>query len=191
MGSGILLARPPSPRPGRFEFSSFTRATHPADPGRVSKDRLAPLDQEHPENRGVLAHLRRGTGADCVPIARPSAVTDPYLTCGCHPDVVERVWDQLGAELPRASRALVHGVPALVHARSGVVLVLGLGTSYALRLPAEDLHDPAASALARVHTYRTVRETLDLASWGASWRFGAYHAREPAWVLRAAAELAG
>ncbi|NOT29918.1 MAG: hypothetical protein HOP15_05650 [Planctomycetes bacterium] len=151
--------------------------------------RLAPLDERHPENRGVLAYLARGGPAHGDSIARPSSVPDAYQGCGCHPDVVERLWDVLGRELPRAARALVFRTPALVHARAGIVLAVGLGTTYALRLSAAALSDPASTALASAHSYRTAGERLDLVPWGPLWRFGAYLTQEPAWLAAAAAEF--
>ena len=147
------------------------------------------LDAAHPENRGVLAYLGRGERAKVSLVALPSSVPDPTTGCGCHPDVVQRLWDELGSGLPRAARVLVHGTPALVCPRVGVVVAVGLGTSYALRLPQGAARDPAASALERVHHYRTAGVTLDLGQWGPSWRFGAYASAEPAWVVEAAGEL--
>lgn len=146
------------------------------------------MEGAHPENRGVLAYLARGERAAAPLVALPSSVPDPIAGCGCHPDVVERLWDVLGAGLPRAARVLVHGTPALVSPRAGVLLAVGLGTSYALRLPRE-ARDPEASALERVHVYRTAGVTLDLGAWGPSWRFGRWASAEPAWVVEAAAEL--
>lgn len=158
--------------------------------GAVTTDRrLAPLDERHPENRGVLAHLARGGPVHGDSIARPSSVPDAYQGCGCHPDVVEHLWDVLGRELPRAARALVLGTPALVHAQAGIVLAVGLGTTYALRLSAAALIEPASAALASAHTFRTAGEHLDLVTWSPRWRFGAYLAHEPGWLAAAAAEF--
>jgi hypothetical protein len=157
-------------------------------PASVSDSRLAPLDAEHPENAGVLAYLARGR-ATSAPIARPSSLPDPYMGAGCHPDVVEHLWDGLGRVLPRAARALVFGTPALVHARAGVVLATGLGTSYALRLSAAALADPANARLERARVFRTAGVHLDLAPWGERWRFGGYLAAEREWLAAAAAEL--
>lgn len=154
----------------------------------MSDSRLAPLDAVHPENVGVLAYLARAKPAS-APIARPSSVPDPYAGAGCHPDVVERLWDWLGRALPRAARALVLGTPALVHARQGIVLAVGLGTNYALRLPAAALAESGADRLARRHVFRSAGVELDLGSFGPRWRFGAYLAEEPAWLAAAADEL--
>jgi hypothetical protein len=157
----------------------------------VGRTRLAPLAAGHPENVGLLAYLAQGRPAGTPPVARPSSVPDPYYGCGCHPDVVEHLWDGLGQVLPRASRALVFGTPALVHATAGIVLAVGLGTSYALRLPAPALADPAAAALESARVFGTSGTRLDLAAWGPFWRFGGYQAREREWLAAAAAELDG
>ena len=145
------------------------------------------LDLESVENRGLLAYL--GRDGKSPPIANPATVEDPYQCCGAHPDVVERVWDQLGAGLPRKSRALVHGTPALVHTSAGVVLAIALGTSYALRLPAEACATPPGSTLPSVHTFRTSGDTLDLATFGPTWRFGNWHKEEVAWITSEHARL--
>lgn len=153
---------------------------------------MSPSDlalESHAENRGVLAHLAREAPAGTALVAPPSAVHDAYHECGSHPDVVEHVWDRLGAQLPRSSRVLLFGTPALLHSNTGIVLAVALGTAYALRLPTATLHDPAAASLEKSHTYGSVDMTLDLAAWGSTWRFGAYHRLEATWVQRAANEF--
>jgi len=150
--------------------------------------RLAPLDPQHPDNRGVLAYLSRNDPTT-PPIARPSSHADPYLGCGSHPDVVERVWDELGKVLPRASRALVHEKPALVHASAGVVLAAALGTQYALRIPPDFRAEAEEAGLATSHRFGTAGVTLDLASFGPAWRFGAWDGREAEWLAAEHARL--
>lgn len=70
------------------------------------------------------------------------AVPDPYFGCGSHPEIVERVWDQIGRGFPPASRRILCGAPVLVHPATGLVLAVCYGTSYCLRLP--DVALPAA-----------------------------------------------
>ena len=157
----------------------------------MSQDsRLAPLERDHPENRGVLRQLAGGRRSDEPPIARPSSMSDPYYDSGSHPDVVERVWDDLGRSLPRACRALVFGTPALVHASRGLVLCVALGTEYALRVPPARLQDAEQKGLAAFHRYRTSGTSLDLAGFGPAWRFGGWHACEADWLRELHAELA-
>lgn len=154
-----------------------------------SDGRLAPLDEAHPENAVLLAWLARD--GHRTPIARPSSVADAFTQCGSHPDVVERVWDQLGAGLPRAARALVYGRPGLVHERRGLVLALALGTQYALRLPVGVVAEAEGAGLRSVHVYRTVGERVDVGAWGGTWRFGAWVREEAGWVVAVHAEVGG
>jgi hypothetical protein len=111
---------------------------------------------------------------------------------GTHPDVVNRPWDELNAGLPDDARFLVGHGPALVHAHSGIVLALALGTQYALRLT-DDGRDAALAAGAEVvHAFATSGGTLDLgATFGPGWVFGSWDAREGAWMVEshAAANL--
>lgn len=149
----------------------------------------ARLDEGAPQNAPLLASLRRAH-PDAAPLAAPSSHPDPYQRAGSHPDVVARVWDELGAAVPKGCRALVFGVPGLVHPAAGVVLALAWGTAYALRVP------DAAGAEARAAGLRAERrwstgETADLArDFGPAWLFGAWSAAEPSFVARAFAELA-
>lgn len=151
--------------------------------------RLAPLDLRHPENSGVLAWLA-SRAPTAPPIQRPSAVPDPEAGAGAHPDVVERLWRQLGQALPRAARALVYGTPALVHPERGVVLAVAIGTTYALRIPPTAFQAAIARGLKRVHRFATVGQTLDLAAFGPSWCFGAWLDSERSWVESETARLA-
>ncbi len=104
------------------------------------------------------------------------------MGCGSHPDIVERVWDQLSAALPKSCRCLVHGTPALVHDKLGVVLGLTLGTEYALLLPNGRMPDADKKAMERVHVYKTSRVTLDLGDFGPCWRFGRWNREEEEWM---------
>jgi hypothetical protein len=134
-----------------------------------------------PANTLVLESLARSgagkpeiEGHDAVPAA------DAYLRCGCHPDVVERVWDQLGAALPQDCRRLVHGTPALVHP-NGLILAVGMGTQYGLRILLSD-RDAASQAGAKTTTVWSGGGGMDIrATYGADWVFGAWLAAEPAW----------
>jgi hypothetical protein len=103
--------------------------------------------------------------------------------------VVEWVWQTLGKDLPRAARALVHGTPALVHARAGVVLAAALGTAYALRVPPARFAEAASRELSPVRTYRSAGVTLDLALFGPAWRFGVWGAFEREWLVEEARRL--
>lgn len=133
-----------------------------------------------PANASVLRYLkeRKPQGS---PFALPDGSVDPYYGCGCHPDIVERLWDQIGAALPVDSRCLVYGTPALVHPDSGVVLGIGVGTQYALRLPGS-YGEKAIMAGAKTNTIWSGGDTLDIRrDFGDEWVFGAWITEEPTW----------
>src|ERR1700690_27423 len=84
-------------------------------------------------NAQVLSYLQnRGKSSELI--AAPESVRDPYMGQGSHPDIVERVWNKLGAALPTDCRRLVYGTPALVQPESGILLAFCLGTEYCMRL---------------------------------------------------------
>jgi hypothetical protein len=146
---------------------------------RAKKDAPKPfelfLDEKHPANLQVLASLGSGRAKKWKPIAAPAKVPDPYMNCGSHPDIVERVWDHLGRVLPDDGRCLVYGNPALVHPRSGVVLAVCYGTSYALRLPKGSPRPPRRL---RVVKWTLGGETDLEAEYGKYWQFGCFSADE-------------
>ncbi|MDX2227144.1 MAG: hypothetical protein SFY92_08675 [Verrucomicrobiae bacterium] len=110
-----------------------------------------------------------------------NSVPDPYYGCGCHPDIVERLWDRIGPALPKNGRCLIHGTPALAHPKSGVILALGIGTQYGLRLTTS-LADEAIRAGAKKENIwsdgsrMNIQDTL-----GNDWFFGCWSSNESAW----------
>jgi hypothetical protein len=159
---------------------------------------------DHPANRGVLVYLgaperlRRSVSEtafrkDCS----PGEISDPYYKLGTHPDVVGRLWDELGQDLPADCRRVVFGTPALVRPDSGVLFAFAGGShTYAFRVPPR-IRDAALSAGAQtVHHYPAYPElgieasVLDLRDLGTEWVFGGWHAGEPEWCS-AAYEYAG
>ena len=141
---------------------------------------------EHPDNAGVLRYLRGGAGGDRIAASQsPKDVVDPYMTLGTHPDVVERLWDEVGGRLPEPCRWVVYGRPALVHPHSGVVFGFAGGShTYALRLPADARARAAAAGAKLDHTYGD-GSRLDLAAIGAEWVLGGWLRDEPEWCLAA------
>lgn len=122
------------------------------------------VDCEHPANQGVLQSLRRWKWGRKL-IAPPSSV-------GTHPDVLERLWDELGARVPPKCRCLVYGVPALVHDLSGVALAVANGTYYRLRVPR------GTAAAAR----RTGARPIVYKGFGKGWIWGHFLSAEADWL---------
>lgn len=141
---------------------------------------------DHSVNAGVVRSLSQKAGR-AVSVIAPDAVPDPYFGCGSHPEIVERVWDQLGRGLPPASRLILCGTPVLVHPATGVVLAVCYGTSYCLRLPADVM--PAALQAGYETSHRWGDGTVtDLSTeFGRDWVFGRWGNEETDWCWAAAA----
>jgi hypothetical protein len=162
------------------------------------------VDFGHPANRGILAYLgdsarlqRSVSAAKGTRSCPPSCVEDPYMTLGTHPDLVARLWDELGGTLPVDCRWIVFGTPALVHPDSGVIFAFAGGThTYAFRLPPRERDRAVAAGATTVHRYPAYPElnieasVLDLAVVGEEWVFGGWHAGEEEWCRAAFARAA-
>jgi hypothetical protein len=102
------------------------------------------------------------------------------MNAGSHPDIVERVWDQLGAALPPEAAVCILGSPALANP-AGVVLAVAYGTAYVLRLLPADL-EAALRAGAQTVMRWSDGSTTDIGvEFGPDWIFGRWDAREPGW----------
>lgn len=145
------------------------------------------------KNDGVLRYLGQGLEPGQVVVAPvPDDIDRWHL--GAHPDVVDRVWDQLGSHLPAEARVLIGGGAGLLDLGSGLILAVALGTQYALRLTGEGLVAATDAGYETVHTFHAVERTLDLtATFGSGWVFGGWDKREPTWLdeTRAAEDTGG
>jgi hypothetical protein len=136
----------------------------------------------HAANEGVVRYRERSPDRPPTPDVRPPRSDGhDYWKCGSHPDIVERVWDQLGRELPEASRVVVLGTPGLVHPESGVVIALALGTQYGLRLPIAAWAHGLPPGVVRTTTW-SGGETMDIGETiGPDWVFGTWAPAEERW----------
>jgi hypothetical protein len=132
-------------------------------------------------NQGVLKYLSREEKATAAIVAAPGSVPDPYLQQGSHPDIVARVWDELGKALHPNCRCLVYGTPALVHERSGVVIAICNGTQYNLRLTEADFLEAIAKGVATWTRWSNGEEMDALAVLGPGWVFGGWLKDELQW----------
>jgi len=132
-------------------------------------------------NQGVLKYLCRGDKSQWPAIATPNSVPDPYMRQGSHPDIVQRVWDELGANLPAKCRCLVHGTPALVQDRTGIIIAICNGTQYNLRLKDDD-YIAAIAKGAKTRTRWSTGEEMDcIVELGPDWVFGGWFKEENQW----------
>ncbi len=157
---------------------------------------MAVIAVDHPSNRGVLTYLtdptrlaRSVSPAKDRPECLPADVKDPYLTLGTHPDLVSRLWDDLGGSLPTDCRVIAYGMPALVRPDSGVIIGVAGGTQmYALRLDRDGAAEARAAGLESVYRYppvpniRPYELIVDARTFGDTWVFGRWHVQEPTWL---------
>ena len=155
------------------------------------------VDFNHPANRRLVAHFQSHNERGNAREVDPAQAENPYYTLGTHPEIVERLWDELGGALPVSCRWILFGRPVLVHPSSGVVFGFAGGTqTYALRLPPPERAAAVTAGARTVHEYPAYPELnvaasrLDLADLGPEWVFGGWVKHEEEWC-RAAFEFAG
>ena len=105
--------------------------------------------------------------------------------CGSHPDIIQRLWSQIGAELPMECRGLVFGTPALVHPISGVIFALTMGTEYCLRLPGSLGHEAINAGAGTIHNWSNSKTTDIQKLLGEDWVFGHFLKDELIWCKKA------
>jgi hypothetical protein len=137
-------------------------------------------------NARVVRYLERNPEVRGLPDARPPRENQrDYWECGAHPEIVERLWDQLGKHLPAECCQVVLGSPALVHPDSGALLAIAIGTQYGVCLPASALREGLPPGT-RTQTVWAEGSTMDIQKdFGEGWIFGAWSPAEEVWCLEA------
>ncbi len=131
-------------------------------------------------NEKALAYLHnRSQTAELI--AAPDSVSDPYMSQGSHPDVVDYVWNKLGKALPLDCRCLVYGTPALVQPATGILLAFCLGTQYGLRLLPHRMDDALKLGAKTSTTWAGGTTTNTFQAFGADWIFGGWKSAELDW----------
>lgn len=140
----------------------------------------------HPANAGLRRHFESRNPQPSFPaVAYPDDVERPYDSLGTHPDLVARLWDELGKAQPADCRAIFFRTPALMHPASGIVFGFAGGThTYALRLPETERRQALAAGATRIAHYPK-QPSFDLAEIGDEWVFGNWHRDEDIWCLAA------
>ncbi|HWD65891.1 MAG TPA: hypothetical protein VG405_12025 [Solirubrobacteraceae bacterium] len=133
----------------------------------------------HPANPAVWEAL-----GEELPQPDGQRPRDPYWEQGCHPDVVGRLWDQLGSELPDGARAQARGRPVLAHAETDRIIAFARGTAYAVWVVAEDRPAAQAAGASSVRRWGS-GATSDLTEIGVGWIWGRWYAAEAAWIRHA------
>ena len=140
----------------------------------------------HPANEPLRAHFLPSMRAGVPELMLPTDVERPYDTLGTHPDLVARLWDELGGSLPGDCRRIFCGTPVLMHPATGIVFGFAGGThTYALRLPDKERTEALAAGATRLAKYPGSQPSFDLDVIGPEWVFGRWLKGEPAWCLAA------
>jgi hypothetical protein len=120
-----------------------------------------------------------------LPPRKSGRPRDPYMDQGCHPDMVSRVWNELGESLPRDCRAQAKGKPVLAHPETDRIIALPHGTAYALWLAPDDFQAAREQGAQTVMAWSEGSQT-DLAERaGPGWIWGHWYDEEPEWVQHA------
>jgi hypothetical protein len=148
------------------------------------------VDFGNPINQGALGYLRGRNKKPGLKSASPSSVKDPLRKTSTHPEIGERLWDELATSLPVDCRWIVCGAPVLVHPQTGVLFAVGIGMSYCLRLTEVDMRR-ALSAGGSTSIAWSDGSTLDLVyAFGPDWVKGGWQHEEVEWC-RAVYEALG
>jgi hypothetical protein len=106
---------------------------------------------------------------------------DPYFHAGSHPDVVVRVWDRLGADLPPAWRTLRDGRPVLAQPNGGRVVAIAWGSAYAVLVPKAARQRAIELGLTSTQRWSNGTVTDLRQQLGEGWYFGKWRPEEKDW----------
>lgn len=148
------------------------------------------LDSQLEANAKVLVALSNLKQNEPL-IASPESVKAPYYDQGCHPEIVERIWDQIGEAFPPEARCLVYGTPALVDPATGLVIAVGYGTAYCVRIPVASVTEAVHFGACLSRKWSNGKTTDIQDEFGEGWVFGAWLTQETAWCQNAGVEKAG
>lgn len=161
----------------------------------VSWKQMRRVNFSHPQNQAILAYLtdpsRRdnpNTKNECDPALIPRA----YETLGTHPDLVARLWDELGGTLKVDCRWVVYGAPTLVRVSSGIIFGYASGThTYMLKLPLDLYHEVREKGAKTQHKFPAFQKLgiperiLDLEKIELGWVLGSWSKAEVMWCQEA------
>lgn len=145
---------------------------------------------DHSANASVIRSLSRRKGA-FLSVVGPDAFDDPYypyLGCGSHPDIVSRVWDELGRGLPPSCRRILCGTPVLIEPETGLVLAICYGTRYALRVPDGAMPAALQAGCKVAHRWGDDHVTDLATEFGDNWVFGCFARAEEQWCREVASD---
>ena len=148
------------------------------------------FDADHPLNARLVAS-KCGKGAGALDALEPfDAEPDAYRERGSHPDVVERIWEELGRRLPVDCRAILFGSPALIEPASGVLIAKAFGTTYVMRLCTADVEAALSMGCTTTREWSDGQRTDLRNELGSDWVFGNWLDQESEWIKRTFSRVA-
>jgi hypothetical protein len=142
------------------------------------------LDPNNPANHPVLDTLR-SAAENARPLTPMSEAGDAYFEAGSHPEIVGFMWERLSKKFPDASRCLVYGTPCVIQPVSGVILAVGMGTQYCLRILPESIEPAAAAGCTPTHSWGKGDATDLRDVFGPNWVFGSFGEESIEWFRAA------
>jgi hypothetical protein len=142
------------------------------------------LNTEDPANRRAMDFFA-GHDQRNEPLDEPAYYL-PMERLTTHPDALDHVWKDLGSGVPADCARFVHGVPCLVHDRSGIILAFAWGTAYAFRLAQAEFAQALLAEASPIKKW-SVGSVTDLSvELGPDWLFGKWSGpEESSWVAAA------
>lgn len=154
------------------------------------------VDFDNEINAGVLHYFASIRNMPRVQAAKtalaPNQADDPYMKLGTHPELVERLWNELTAKLPEDCCCVVCQTPVLVNFKAGIIFAFAGGTgAYAFRLPLLERTKAIRAGAKTAQHYPAYdnlgikASSLDLSQLGPEWVFGGWFEDEEDWCLSA------
>ena len=97
---------------------------------------------------------------------------DKYWHAGCHPEIVEYVWDTLNSVLPISCSCTINGQPVLLHPKSNTIMAICMGTNFLIRVTNEDLQVAASEKYETTSDWNGPKDLKT--DFGINWFFGKF-----------------
>lgn len=106
-----------------------------------------------------------------------------YWESGCHPEIVERVWDKLGTADTRFLPAYIYGRPCLVDNSRRLIVAICFGTEYIIRINDKFACHAVNSGFERIKKWSSGDQTDLTRALGKNWFFGKFETMEVGWMV--------
>jgi len=142
----------------------------------------ARVDELEPSNQRVIKWLKEKNPSSHLMDNSIQKIQNVYASSGCHPDIIEHVWNMICELVPDVSKACIHGSPCAVNTKNHQIVAVSMGMTYAIKvLPAfiSEANSIEREALASTLNSRAI----DLKeAFGLDWFFGEFEDREIDWM---------